>query len=295
VQSANLSITGTASGVTGAAFVSSVNAALSTAGVKGVTALIGNDGSLQFSGGNLLSVKAGTSGTAPTSLATDGTFLSNGANYSSTAAFAALTDGTAGHVVENLTFTAGGTAYNVTLTSDTTNAGQKADTAANAVASLNSQLKGSGIVAVQDATGANIILQGASGFTVSETGYNVGTAGTGSLYGATVGAKTVSAPTSSASATGNALTAITALDAAVRALGLVQGKVGTGENQLQSAIQLAQSQISSFSGAQSSIRDADVAAEAANLSKAQVLAQASVAALVQANAMPQAVLALLKG
>ena len=78
-------------------------------------------------------------------------------------------------------------------------------------------------------------------------------------------------------------------------LGLVQGKVGTGENQLQNAIQLAQSQISSFSGAQSAIRDADVAAEAANLSKAQVLAQSSVAALVQANAMPQAVLALLKG
>src|SRR5882724_3233605 len=96
-------------------------------------------------------------------------------------------------------------------------------------------------------------------------------------------------------AAGNALNAITSIDAAVGALGLVQGKVGTGENTLQYAIQLAQSEISSFSGAQSSIRDADVAAEAANLSKAQVLAQASVAALVQANAMPQAVLALLKG
>jgi flagellin len=115
------------------------------------------------------------------------------------------------------------------------------------------------------------------------------------LYGTTVGAQTITAPNPSASATGNALAAITTIDSAVKSLGLVQGKVGTGENQLQYAIQLAQSQISSFSGAQSSIRDADVAAEAANLSKAQVLAQASVAALVQANAMPQAVLALLKG
>jgi flagellin len=117
----------------------------------------------------------------------------------------------------------------------------------------------------------------------------------GSLFQATAGAVAVTAPSTSATSTGNALNAITAIDAAVGSLGLVQGKVGTGENTLQYAIQLAQSQISSFSGAQSSIRDADVAAEAANLSKAQVLAQSSVAALVQANAMPQAVLALLKG
>jgi flagellin len=228
-------------------------------------------------------------------LATDGTFLTNSANYSSTAAYTALTDGTAGHVVENLVFTSGGNNYAVTLTSDTTNATENAHTAAAAVASLNTQLKGSGIVASVDNTGGNIVLQGAGSFTASETGYAIGTLGTGALYGATLGAQTVTAPSPNASATGNALTAITAINSAVGALGLVQGKVGTGENQLQYAIQLAQSQISSFSGAESSIRDADVAAEAANLSKAQVLAQSSVAALVQANAMPQAVLALLKG
>jgi flagellin len=38
-----------------------------------------------------------------------------------------------------------------------------------------------------------------------------------------------------------------------------------------------------------------MAAEAANLTKAQVLQQASLAAMAQANAVPQAVLALLKG
>ena len=40
--------------------------------------------------------------------------------------------------------------------------------------------------------------------------------------------------------------------------------------------------------------DADVAAEAANLTKAQVLVQASIAAMAQANAAPQSVLALLR-
>ncbi|MDQ1470792.1 MAG: flagellin [Bryobacterales bacterium] len=88
---------------------------------------------------------------------------------------------------------------------------------------------------------------------------------------------------------------MTALQTAVNTLGLVQGKVGAGENRLQYAVSLAQSQITNYSAAQAGIRDADVASEAANLTKAQVLQQASIAALAQANSAPQAVLALLKG
>ena len=75
---------------------------------------------------------------------------------------------------------------------------------------------------------------------------------------------------------------------------VVQGVVGSSENKLSFATQLANSQISSFSAAQSRIRDADMASEAANLTKAQVLQQASIAAMAQANSAPQAVLALLK-
>jgi flagellin len=92
----------------------------------------------------------------------------------------------------------------------------------------------------------------------------------------------------------NALTALTDITTAIGNLGLVQGSVGTGENELNYAVQLAQSQIASFSAAQSSIRDADVATEAANLTKAQILEQSSVAALAQANAAPQALLKLLQ-
>jgi len=91
-----------------------------------------------------------------------------------------------------------------------------------------------------------------------------------------------------------AKTAITSIDAAITALGTAQSSVGTGENDLNYAINLAQSQIANYSAADSRIRDADVAAEAANLTKAQVLQQASMAAMAQANAAPQAVLALLR-
>jgi flagellin len=91
----------------------------------------------------------------------------------------------------------------------------------------------------------------------------------------------------------NAHTALTNIDAAVGLLGLAAGAVGTGQNRLQFAIDLAQSQISSFSAAESRIRDADVAAEAANLTKAQVLQQTTLAGLSQANAAPQQVVSAL--
>jgi flagellin len=96
------------------------------------------------------------------------------------------------------------------------------------------------------------------------------------------------------STAGGATTAIGAIETAIGNLGTAQGSVGAGENDLNYAVNLANSQISSYSAANSRIRDADIATEAANLSRTQALSQASVAALAQANAMPQAVLKLLQ-
>ncbi len=103
-------------------------------------------------------------------------------------------------------------------------------------------------------------------------------------------AATVSIDTQSA-----AVQAVAAVATAVTKLGSAQAGVGEGENQLNYAVGLAQSQITNFSAAESRIRDADVAAEAANLTKAQTLQQASIAAMAQANSEPQAVLSLLRG
>ena len=102
-------------------------------------------------------------------------------------------------------------------------------------------------------------------------------------------------PSASGNATSAATAAITAITTAVSSLSVVQGKVGTAQNKISYAIQLAQSQITNFSAAESRIRDADIAQEAANLTKAQVLSQASMAAMAQANSAPQAVLSLLRG
>ena len=87
---------------------------------------------------------------------------------------------------------------------------------------------------------------------------------------------------------------ITDITNAVQSLGLVQGNVGDGENDLTYAIGLANSQITNQSAAESNIRDANIAQEATLLTQSQVLQQSSVSALAQANSEPQALLKLLQ-
>jgi flagellin len=88
--------------------------------------------------------------------------------------------------------------------------------------------------------------------------------------------------------------AVTAVTTAVAQLGTAQAAVGIGENQVNYAVNLAQSQITNISSAESQIRDANVAQQAANMTKASVLEQATIAAMAQANQEPQAVLKLLQ-
>ena len=93
---------------------------------------------------------------------------------------------------------------------------------------------------------------------------------------------------------GGAQAALDTIKTALDSVGVVQGAVGTGQNEMSYAINLAQSQIVSYSAAESRIRDADIASEAANLTKAQVLQQSTMAALAQANSVPQSVLSLFR-
>jgi flagellin len=97
------------------------------------------------------------------------------------------------------------------------------------------------------------------------------------------------------SAQASAENSVTSLAEAVQALGNAQAAVGKGQNMFNYAINLASTQMTNMAAAESRIRDADLAAEAANLTKAQILQQAGVAALAQANSAPQAILSLLRG
>ncbi|MEP7352913.1 MAG: flagellin [Acidobacteriota bacterium] len=93
----------------------------------------------------------------------------------------------------------------------------------------------------------------------------------------------------------SAQAAVAGLATAVNLLGKAQAVVGRGQNQFAFAINLAQSQLTNLAAAESRIRDADLASESANLTKSQILLQAGIAALAQANSAPQQVLSLLRG
>jgi flagellin len=304
--SSALTINSQTGGYSGTQFVQALNQAISNAGITGVTAQIGGSGQLQLSGTNLLSASVTNSGAsaAVAGTANSTETLTNGANYQTSAgAFTAFADGTGAttHQSQTLTVTAGGQQYNVILDSNSSDTAHYADTIGHAVTAINNQLQGSGVYAVQNQAGTGIVFQSTSGFTLSQSSFTAGdgTGVTGSLFGGsatTVGTtETVTAPTQDNASTGNASSAIASIQNAIKALGLVQGSVGAGENKLQYAISLAQSQISNFSAAQSQIRDANVATDAANLTKSQVLVQTSIAAMAQANQEPQSVLKLLQG
>ena len=133
-----------------------------------------------------------------------------------------------------------------------------------------------------------------SAFKVS-VGNNAGGTGLGS-QGTVIDSTTLAGgSTADISNQGNAQGAVSALATAVASLGTAQAVVGRGQNQFTYAVNLASTQLNNIAAAESRIRDADLASEAANLTKASILQQAGVAALAQANSAPQAVLTLLRG
>jgi flagellin len=297
---ATATMTSSAAGMSGATYVTTLNNSLSG---TGVTAMIGGDGKLQFQGSGAFTVQyAAAGGGMPTSgqvvqnssgvgIVSDS--LVNAGNYNVSAAFTGFAVGASSAVSETMVFSAGGTNTTVSLSSAAGN--YYANNAANALAVINQQLSGTGISATYD-TGGNMSFQSSSVFTVNESAYDAGGGGgAGKVFATITGAQAVTAADADKTATGAALSAINSITTALATLGTVQGKIGAGENQLAYGLSLAQSQITNFSSAQSQIRDTDVAAEAANLSKAQVLQQASIAAMAQANSAPQQVLALLRG
>jgi flagellin len=91
-----------------------------------------------------------------------------------------------------------------------------------------------------------------------------------------------------------AQTALTQIQGAISSLGNVQNSIGTLQNRLGFAISLATSQKVNTEGAESRIRDANIAEEAAAMTKFNILSQTGMAALAQANQTSSSVLSLLR-
>ncbi|MEQ1772145.1 MAG: flagellin [Burkholderiales bacterium] len=93
----------------------------------------------------------------------------------------------------------------------------------------------------------------------------------------------------------NSQLAIAVVDAALSQINTARGDLGAYQNRFTSAIANLQTTSENLSASRSRIQDADFAAETANLTRGQILQQAGVAMLAQANALPNNVLSLLRG
>jgi flagellin len=89
--------------------------------------------------------------------------------------------------------------------------------------------------------------------------------------------------------------AILRVDSALREVNGIRSELGAVQNRFESTIANLSTSVENLSAANSRIRDADFAAETAELARTQVLQQAGLSVLAQANARPQQVLQLLQG
>ncbi len=91
-----------------------------------------------------------------------------------------------------------------------------------------------------------------------------------------------------------AQSAIAVIDAAIQGIDSQRAGIGAVQNRLSSTISNLSSVSENVSAARSQIQDADFAKETANLTRTQILQQAGISVLAQANALPQQVLGLLQ-
>lgn len=100
--------------------------------------------------------------------------------------------------------------------------------------------------------------------------------------------------TVSVTSAANANTAIGRIDAALTSVNSLRSNFGAIQNRFESTIANLSTVNENLTASRSRIRDADFASETAALTRAQILQQAGVAILAQANAVPQNVLGLLR-
>jgi flagellin len=141
-------------------------------------------------------------------------------------------------------------------------------------------------VRLLDGTGSTITFQVGTGTT---SGIDTIQLSTSDTLASTLGLATLDIGSG-----GNPTLAISQLDAAINAVSRVRGQFGAAQNRLTTTIANLQIQSENLSASESRIRDVDVAVETSALTRNQILQQAAISILAQANTQPQAALQLLQ-
>ena len=169
---------------------------------------------------------------------------------------------------------------------------QPAETASNtgtatALVIANTTAGVDGVYAANSTKGT-LSLNSASSFSIGGT--SASSAGLGS---ASVALTAINGLTIATVAGAN--NAISLIDGALSQISTIRGSMGALQNRFASVVASLTTSSENLSSARSRIQDADFAAETAQLTRNQILQQAGTAMLAQANALPNGVLALLRG
>jgi flagellin len=114
------------------------------------------------------------------------------------------------------------------------------------------------------------------------------------LTTSTLGSTSLHLASATLSTVTGARASLACFDKAITQLSTARAKVGAVQNRMMSTISNLSVAQENLAAANSRIRDVDVAAESSQLTKAQILSQAGLAVLGQANQIPQAALSLLR-
>jgi flagellin len=138
----------------------------------------------------------------------------------------------------------------------------------------------------------NVLLNSAS----ASIDIQVGTGATDqiTIAGVDVTSSALGLTTASITTTGAAQSALATIDSAINAKDVARAAFGYKMNRLENTISVLNNQVENMMAAESRISDVDVAHEMSEMTKNQVLSQAGVAMLAQANSMPQMALILLR-
>ncbi len=280
------SVAGTGAGESASSAYAKVQA-INSAGVAGLTASASTTvtGAAAFS-----NITGGTAGTTTYALTINGVSI-----YAAGTAIASGQVLTGSNVATQINLYSSQTGVSASLSStgalqlsasdgrditqtETVTAGNGTGTGA-AIAASGTASTGKGTISLSAAS--NIVIGGAG---AADVGFTAGSISLGNATLANANVLTVKAANDT----------IAAIDSALATVSGFQSQLGAIQNRFASTVSNLQATSQNLTASRSTIQDADFAAETANLTKSQVLQQAGISVLAQANQEPQLILKLLQ-
>ena len=139
----------------------------------------------------------------------------------------------------------------------------------------------------------SVLLDGSFSAAVFHVGADAGQTISVSISDATTGSGGLGVASVSVASQSGANSAITAIDSAITTIDTIRGDLGAVQNRFESTIANLSNVSENLAAARSRILDADIAMETSAMTKANILQQAGVSVLAQANQAPQLALSLL--